>query len=201
MSAVARSNPKARAFALAALAGWIGCSLVLGCSDPFTDCAGCCTGEGCGFEAPPPTSLACVDAPARDEGVVLVIGRRQGDTFTPFLEGQSVGIDFGGQGGQHFYFAAQVLGAPEGASFFARYESSSTSDRGSFSRASSQSCGEQWLELDAYLPLDTGGGGTGTFTVQVGTCPESGCSYDDSGNYVPTEVYASAEIELDVGGS
>lgn len=187
------------ALALAALAGSIGASQLAGCSDPFLDCDGCC--NGCGDDAPPPTSLACVDAPARDEGVVLVLGRRDGETFTPFVEGQSVGIDEGGQGGQHFYFAAQVLGAPEGASFFARYESSSTGDRGSFTRASSESCGAQWLELDAYLPLDTGGGGLGTFSVQVGTCPESGCSIDDSGNYVPTEVHASAEIELDVGGS
>lgn len=187
------------ALALASLAAPLGLASLAGCSDPFIDCDGCC--NGCGDDLPPPTSLACVDAPAREEGVTLVLGRRQGDTFTPFLEGQSVGVDFGGQGGQHFYFAAQVLGAPEGASFFARYESSSTSDRGSFSRASSQSCGEQWLELDAYLPLNTGGGGLGTFSVQVGTCPESGCSFDDSGDYVPSEVYASAEIELDVGGS
>jgi hypothetical protein len=194
---MSRARRLSGAFALTALTVSIGASQLAGCGDPFIDCDGCC--DGCGSD-PPPTRLACVDAPEREEGVVLVLGYKSGSGFTPFVDGQSVGIDFGGQGGQHFYFAAQVLGAPAGATFFARYEGS-TGDRGSFSRASSQSCGEQWLELDAYLPLNTGGGGAGTFTVQVGSCPDSGCSFDDSGNYVPTEVYASADIELDVGGN
>lgn len=193
-----RLRPLPGVLALALLAGSVGASQLAGCGDPFIDCDGCC--DGCGSDLPPPTRISCVVAPAREEGVLLVLGAKRNDTFTPFVEGQSVSIDYGDQGGSHFYFAAQVLGAPAGATFFARYEGGA-GDRGSFSRASSESCGEEWLELDAYLPLDTGGGGAGTFTVQVGTCPESGCSFDEAGNYVPTEVYASAEIELDIGGS
>jgi hypothetical protein len=181
---------------LVSAAAWS--ATLTGCNDGFIDCDGCCEGDGCGGE-PPPSTLRCWDEPAPDDGVLLVLGEVTSEGFVGFAEGQSVTIDYGGQGGQHFYFGARVFGAPEGAVFFARFEG--PSDRGTFSRSSSDEiCTDGWLELDAYVPLDSGNAGEGVLTVQVGTCPESGCAYDEQArSYVPTELYAEAAIGLVVG--
>jgi hypothetical protein len=58
-------------------------------------------------------------------------------------------------------------------------------------------CEGEWFQIDnLYLQVPDQRDTTGLLRAQLGRCSPSGCPYDASGNYVPEEVLATAEVRV-----
>lgn len=178
---------------LAALYGAFGLSLS-GC---FGGC-GPSTPEGRDLEA----GFACLDE-AAPAGPTVILGTAEEGAFEPLTGGEDLVLDYGPQGGQHFYFSGRFFGAGPSDFVVARFEGDDAINSGSSSSFLDVQCSDgQWIEADnARLVMDSAAGGGGRLTVELGHCSGAGggCSYDpETGEPLDFEVTASVTVELTV---
>lgn len=70
-------------------------------------CFGSCS------SGPPDPEADCVDLAAPSESPAIVIGSTEEGDFAELREGATLTLDYGPQGGQHFYYALRLHGATE----------------------------------------------------------------------------------------
>jgi hypothetical protein len=221
---------------------------------PFALLSGCF--GMCGPGGPSPEA-SCVDDPAPSgDRPTIVLGSSQDGDFERLSDGQSLPLDYGDQGGQHFYYSVKAYGAGTEAMVFVTFfrdgldpidgaggaggesgaggagglggggsdgvggsggsgggssSTTSSSSSGGFEEESfrpsdlvffseyfeSGDCEGEWFQIDnLYLQVPDQRDTTGLLRAQLGRCSPSGCPYDTSGNYVPEEVLATAEVRL-----
>jgi len=206
---------------------------------PFALLSGCF--GMCGPSGPSPEA-SCVDDPAPSGGrPTIVLGSTTDGDFERLSAGQTLPLDYGDQGGQHFYYSIKAYGADADALVFVSFfrdgidpvdgeggaggaggeggagggaaSTTSSSSSGGFEEEEgdfrptdlvffseyfeSGDCEGEWFQIDdLFLQVPRAQDTAGLLRVQLGRCGASGCPYDASGNYVPEEVLATAEVRL-----
>lgn len=205
---------------------------------PFVLLSGCF--GMCGPSGPSPEA-SCVDDPAPSGGrPAIVLGSTSDGDFERLSAGQTLPLDYGDQGGQHFYYSIKAYGAGTDALVFVTFfrdgidpidgeggaggaggeggaggsstTTTSSSSSGGFEEDEiiapndlvffseyfeSGDCEGEWFEIDdLYVQVPDAEDTTGLLRAQLGRCDPSGCPYDASGNYVPEEVLATAEVRV-----
>jgi hypothetical protein len=136
----------------------------------------------------------CVDEEAPEEPTLLV-GTTEGQAFTEMTDGEALLIDYGPQGGQHFYVSARVAGAlPEDLVVLTLDGEPSAQ---SFSVV--PECAQGWAELEnMQLEVPTDEERSDTLRVRVVRCETPGCDrYAQEGENAPT-VIAEEAIAISV---
>ncbi len=141
----------------------------------------------------PTTSVTCVDAPAPGATEpAIVFGEGSASSFTAFTGTPARQLDYGDQGGQHFYVTARWYAPPPDGVIVLSYASGS-GNHGSQTIFNDPGC-TGWLEATTYVQLDQAVDETGTLHGSGGRCAASGCAYDESTDqYVLEEVLAEAD--------
>lgn len=211
---------------------------------PFALLSGCF--GMCGPSGPDPEA-SCVDDPPPSGGQpALVLGSASDGDFEPLSDGQTLALDYGSQGGQHFYYSIKAFGADTDALVFVTFfrdgidpivgeggaggdggaggsggeggaggsstTTTSSSSSGGFEEDEiiapndlvffseyfeSGDCEGEWFEIDnLYVQVPDAEETAGLLRAQLGRCDPSGCPYDASGNYLPEEVLATAEVRV-----
>jgi len=163
-----------------------------GCPNPSCD--------GCSDDGPsqqPETSVACVDATApTGTEPVIVFGEGSGASFEALADGASRQINYGDQGGQHFFVTVRWYAPPTDGVLLLSYKGG-TSNHGSNTIFNDPGC-TGWLEAATYVQLDNADQETGTLHAAGGRCDaNNGCTYDEATNqYQLTETLAEADVDL-----
>ena len=114
----------------------------------------------------------------------------------PFMAGERRPLDYGEQGGQHFYVTARWYAPPLDGMLLLNY--AGAANRGGTAMFIEEAC-SSWLSADTYVQVDEATAQSGTLTAQAGTCLPEGCAYDESQNsYVLESVIAETEIVVEI---
>lgn len=157
----------------------------------------CGPGGQCDSCSSPSTELACVSDPAPvATAPQIVLGRLEGTTFVPLGGGDRRQLDYGDQGGQHFYVTARWYAPPQGGMILLRYDG--PNNGGGATVFLEEPC-SSWLSADTYVQIDSPEAQTGTLTAQAGTCAPGGCTYDEqTDRYLLDEVLAETAVVLEI---
>jgi hypothetical protein len=141
----------------------------------------------------PTTSVTCVEAAAPGAtDPAIVFGEGSGDSFAAFTGTPDRQIDYGDQGGQHFYVTARWYAPPADGVLVLSYDSGS-GNHGSQTIFNDPGC-TGWLEATTYVQLQQAVDESGTLHGAGGRCAASGCAYDEATDrYVLEETLAEAD--------
>lgn len=169
----------------------------------------------CGGGDPPDPELNCVDdqaAPSQSHAVVLG-SAEDGEPFAPLAAGAKLQLDYGPQGGQHFYYSVRLYGASRAHTLVVSFQPKDSAPAGQGGApldgpplpsafvaltefdVDDAGCENAWLEIDNLLLEVNSDRASGTLRVELGTC-DGACNVNDAGVYVHSQVDASHEIEL-----
>lgn len=145
--------------------------------------------------------VSCTDdaAPAAP---TIVLGTAEDGEFVA-LGGEELALDYGAQGGQHFYFSGRFFGAGPTDFVLVRFTGDAATNEGNNQTFLDAQCSaDQWVEAQNYrVFMSSAEGGSGTLTVELGHCTGAGdaCDYP-AGSDLPSnfEAVASAEVAVTI---
>ncbi|HTJ82287.1 MAG TPA: hypothetical protein VL400_11250 [Polyangiaceae bacterium] len=164
-----------------------------GCPNPF--CEGCSSNDG--PSSPPETNVACVEAPApAGAEPAIVFGDGSGSSFVAETGTAARQINYGDQGGQHFFVTVRWYAPPADGVLLLSY-ASATPNHGANTIFNDPGC-TGWLEAKTYVQLDSASEETGQLHAAGGRCDaQNGCTYDEATNeYVLAETLAEADLDV-----
>jgi hypothetical protein len=136
----------------------------------------------------------CVEGEAPDEPA-LVVGTTEGEAFTEMSDGEALLIDYGPQGGQHFYVSARVAGAQ--ADDFVELTLEGVPSAQSI--ASVPACAAGWSELqNMALEVPTDEERSDLLRVLLLRCETTDCDRYGEGAGSAPSVVAEAAVEITV---
>lgn len=111
-------------------------------------CGGAC---GPRFPSPPEPSAACLsDAPPAGGEEAVIVGRGQGASFTPLMEGEELLLERGAQGGQHFFLTLRLFAKADRVWFHdARFLDARREELG-YSGSNQRACAGEWTEITTF---------------------------------------------------
>lgn len=151
----------------------------------------------------PDPETTCVAAPPAEfdgtDADRLDVGTSTDGVFSPIHDGQAFPMVFGPQGGQHFFYTLRVHTGATPLVMQATLRDAGGAKVGSATEYA-EACDETWFEIqNARLFLDSSTPLTGTFTLQLGTCPTDGCTYDENaGTYTLETILAERSFQVSV---
>jgi hypothetical protein len=156
-----------------------------------TGCFGSCQGfdEQRFYE-----STDCVPGDSPTEPT-LVIGTTEGGAFTEMSDGEELLIDYGPQGGQHFYVSARVAGAQPDDLLELSLDGEPSAQRVS----SVPTCSAGWAELENMtleVPTDEERGDM--LRVRLLRCETTDCDPYGEGSGTPPAVLAEVTVAISV---
>lgn len=146
--------------------------------------------------------VSCTDdaAPAAP---TIVLGTAEDGEFVALEGGEELALDYGAQGGQHFYFSGRFFGAGPTDFVLVRFTGDAATNEGNNQTFLDAQCSaDQWVEAQNYrVFMSSAEGGSGTLTVELGHCTGAGdaCDYP-AGSDLPSnfEAVASAEVAVTI---
>ncbi len=177
---------------------WLGAVLVLwvvGCGPSYSDCEGCC--DGCFEDDLPETTSTCVDAANPDQEVV--IGSVESGPFSLLEPESTLVLDYGPQGGQHFYLALQLQGSVDGDMVRMSFTPESGLPAESTEFLSEGCPAPDALEIgNLRLEVPFQEETTGLLRVSLGRCANDLCEYNDMDGLANFVEKATAEVHVSV---
>lgn len=136
----------------------------------------------------------CVAADAPSEPTILV-GTTEGAAFTEMSDGEQLLIDYGPQGGQHFYVSARIAGAQEDDRLELTLEDEPSARTISYVPA----CGDGWAELqNMTLEVPTDEERSDTLRLRLVRCETEDCDLYGEGFGAPPAVIAETTVKISV---
>lgn len=154
-----------------------------------------------GTGLPPPTMVCSSFVAGNDGGgerAPVEVGSGSEDLFVPFVAGQTLQMEWGFQGLQHFAFTPRMAGVTQPTVGFAELVPDTGENRG-LVQIYFPPCEDGWSEIVGYvmalpLPIET----SGTLRLTVGVCPaDLGCD-PSRADYGFVEVLGAKEVRVDV---
>jgi hypothetical protein len=150
----------------------------------------------------PPPTMVCTSFVAGSDGgselTLVDLGSGSEDLFAPFAAQQTVKMEWGFQGLQHFPFTPRAANVTTPTVGFAEIIPDSGDNRG-LAQIVFPPCEDGWSEIVGYvMVLPMPAATSGTMRLTVGTCPaDVGCDPSQP-DYGFVEVLGTKEIHVDV---
>lgn len=163
-----------------------------------TSAATTSTGQGAGL--PEPTT-SCVSVVAGSDGGLgggafdlAQIGAGSDVSFTRYVDQQTLQMEWGFQGLQHFPFVPRVAYVKEPLVAFVELVPDQ-GQNGAFVQVFVPACASGWSEIQGLvLPLPNPADTVGTLKITAGTCPAAGCD-PTKPQYGMSTVYGASEVK------
>lgn len=173
----------------------------------------------------PDPEAECQDLPAPSEQGRVVLGTAEDSEFEELSDGTTLKLDYGPQGGHHFYYSVRLYKPTSSMTLVVRFTPDDYEPEGEggaggagggdgagggyyeeltpggsdfifLSDYLEESCDDGWVEIKNLFLIVEGGSPSGTFRVELGDCDEDGCPTDADGNYAHDTVVDDASVAL-----
>lgn len=182
----------------------------------FTPLLSGCFG-GCSPSIPEPEA-ECQDLPPPSEDGRVVLGTAEDADFQELSDGAKLKLDYGPQGGHHFYYSVRLFKPTSAMTLVVRFtpDDYEPGDGGAggmggehveditpggsdfifLSDYLQDGCDDGWVEIKNLYLIVEGGSPAGTLRVELGGCDADGCPTDAEGNYAHDTVVDDATVAL-----
>jgi hypothetical protein len=129
------------------------------------------------------------DDPPEGDAVLELLS--EGDSLE---DGSELSLDYGSQGGQHFYFTVRAFGVGTDELVLARFEATDE-NQGIEQIFFDQPCGSWSVVENQILQVNSASASSGPFRVELGKC-NGACEFDADGRITNFVVRASREARI-----